>query len=89
MCSPFTPRRSTLCKSPFSTSFKVLSTAILMPFSKGLEKLARLTIRGSDEEKDFSTLDERLMMTPSFAVEQCTLVTNKMAEIVRRPSFSL
>lgn len=71
----------------FHTSFKVLSTAILMPFSKGLEKLARLTIRGSDEEKDFELLDERLMMTPSFAVEQCTLVTNKMAEIVRETIF--
>lgn len=57
------------------TTFNVLCTAVMLPFAKGLEKLAYMTIRDNvDSEKeqpDKPHLDERLMVTPSIAIGQC------------------
>lgn len=62
------------------TAFNLLSTALLLPFSKQLEKLACLTVgdKENDEEKVF--IDERFLNTPAIATEQCTAMTVKMAE---------
>lgn len=66
--------------------FNVGATIILLPFAKGLEKLARLTIRdtASDEksknvDKDFMTLDARFLDQPSYAIDQARKVTINMA----------
>lgn len=68
------------------TLFNIFSTALLLPFSKLLEKLACLTIR-DDETKEtvdeFSGLDERFLNSPSFAVDQCKDLTKQMAELSR------
>ena len=73
------------------TTFNVFATAVLLPFSKLLEKLAYLTIRDKKdevvEEPMIKLLDMRFLERPSFAVEQCVNATAEMAEIVRKSIF--
>lgn len=69
--------------------FNITATIILLPFSKGLEKLACLTIRDEEEavsaeDKDFMILDPRFLEKPAFAVEQSRNASRKMAEESRR-----
>ena len=66
--------------------FNIVTTVVLLPFIRGLEKLAYLTIPESEEEKAekedvFAILDERFLNRPSFAIEQCKTLVNQMAEI--------
>ncbi len=64
------------------TVFKLISVILMAPFCKYLEKLARLTIKdGQGENEKVNMLDDRLLATPSVAVEQAELVTAKMAEL--------
>ena len=61
------------------TIFNVLCTVILLPASSLLEKLAyKLVPEGKTPEK-LVELDERLLATPSVAVERCCQLTSKMA----------
>ena len=61
------------------SAFNVLCTAVLLPASSLLEKLAyKLVPDGEDVEKVVE-LDERLLATPSVAVEQSCHLTSKMA----------
>lgn len=67
--------------------FNVSATFVLLPFTKLLEKLATLTIR-DDEEKEvqnneFGLLDVRFLDTPSLAMEHCSDLTEKMADITK------
>ena len=74
------------------TTFNVCATLVLLPFSRGLVKLACLTIpesasereAESENEKDFQRLDARFLDTPGYAVEQCHVVASKMAELTRK-----
>ncbi len=61
--------------------FKLLTTALLMPFHKKLVDLACLLVRekGKSEEKEL--LDERLFVTPPIALARARSVTNTMAEV--------
>ena len=65
------------------TVFKLLAVALMWPFSKLLEKLANIIIRGDDKKGDeyTSMLDERLLETPSVALENARRVTCRMAEL--------
>ena len=65
------------------TVFKLLAVALMWPFSKLLEKLANLIIRGDDKKGDEYTamLDERLLETPSVALENARRVVCRMAEL--------
>ncbi len=65
------------------TTFKILAVGLLFPFSKGLEKLACATIRGTDKKGDEFTdmLDDRLLSTPSVAIERSRAVSCQMAQI--------
>ena len=63
--------------------FNLGTTALLLPFTSVLEKLAYLTIPDSEEKERFTLLDERLLNTPSVAVEQARTVTSNMAESAR------
>jgi len=74
--------------TPFSiailhTVFNILSILIQAPFIKQLEKLACLIIRDGNAkgDDDVSLLDERLLSTPSIAIERSRMVAVKMAEI--------
>ena len=61
------------------TIFNVLCTAVLLPASALLEKLAyKLVPEGKTPEK-VAPLDERLLATPPIAVEQSSHLASKMA----------
>ncbi len=61
------------------SAFNIACTAILLPVSGLLEKLAiRLVPDGKKKEVEV-TLDERLLATPPLALEQCSVVTEDMA----------
>ncbi len=60
------------------TLISVLATALLLPMAGLLEKLAcKLVPDGKTKEKN-SELDERLLATPTIALEQCSKMTAKM-----------
>ena len=65
------------------TVFKIVSVILLFPFTKYIEKLAVTTVRGEDKKGDEFTamLDERLLATPTVAVERARSVTFHMAEL--------
>lgn len=68
------------------TTFNVIATVCWLPFSKLLVKLVTLTIRDDDQTElpdDFKLLDERFLSTPGLAVEQCRVVSRRMAELTR------
>ena len=65
------------------TSFNLLTTALLLPMSSVLVKLAKATIRDKQTKEEEWPLDERFLEMPAFALEQCKNVINRMAEISR------
>ena len=62
------------------TAFKIPSILIMSPFTKQLEKLACVTVKGKNDE-EFNMLDERLLATPAIAIERANEVAAKMAQI--------
>lgn len=73
------------------TVFNVFATLLLLPFAKGLEKLACLTVRDGKEkeaekteDQDFMLLDNRFLDKPAFAVEQCRHVSSQMAMLSKK-----
>ncbi len=69
------------------SAFNVAVTIVLLPFAGLLEKLAYVTIRQDEEEKEKSEcqslLDERFLEQPSFAIEQCRKAAVSMVNISR------
>ena len=65
------------------TLFKMFSVIILSPATKLIEKLACATVRGSDKKGDEYTdmLDDRLLETPSVAIDRSRAVISQMAAI--------
>lgn len=66
------------------TIFNVTATLILLPFSKVLEKLAYLTIKDDQSKEQNELLDERLLNTPTVAVENCHSLTITMGEVSKK-----
>ncbi|MCM1335210.1 MAG: Na/Pi cotransporter family protein [Bacteroides sp.] len=63
------------------TTFSLLKIGIQIPFTGALEKLSCLIVRdGKKKDEDFALLDERLLSTPSIAIEQSRTIALKMAE---------
>ncbi len=60
--------------------FNVLCTALLLPVSGLLEKFSCIVIPDSKTEESKTELDERLMTTPTIAIERCRIVTIEMAQ---------
>ena len=65
------------------TSFNVLTTAILLPASNVLVKLAKITIPDKQVKEEEWPLDERFLDMPAFALEQCKNVMERMATLSR------
>ena len=65
------------------TIFKFLAVGLLFPFANGLVKLAEKTIKGDDKKGDEYTdmLDDRLLDTPSVALERSRSVAGQMAVV--------
>lgn len=61
------------------TLFNVTATAILLPLNRVLEKLAYMTIKDDEQKEKFQILDERLINTPSIAIEQSKKALRSMA----------
>ena len=61
--------------------FNVLCTALLLPMTGLLEKLACRLIPDPEQEEKMEELDERLMATPALAVQRCRQVAGIMAEV--------
>lgn len=70
------------------TIFNLATTVMFLPFTKQLVALSKLVVRDG-KETDFSSksiltgLDERLLKTPSVAVETCKGATIEMAELTK------
>lgn len=68
------------------TIFNLGTTALLLPFTGLLEKLAYLTVRDDEKKGDAEApvlLDDRFLSTPGVAIEQCRNVTNRMASLAK------
>ena len=79
IASPVTP----LSVAVIHTSTILLSIIVQFPLSKYLEKLAGIIVREDKNPKDevFELLDERLLSTPSIAIERSRIVAVKMARL--------
>ncbi len=62
------------------TAFNLLSVVFLLPFNKGLVRLAQLTIKESTELPEIY-IDERFLATPPVAVARCEAVTLDMMNL--------
>ena len=63
------------------TTFNVLCTVLLFPFSGLLEKLACRLVRDDKVPEQIQILDERLLSTPPVAIGRCQEVAETMARI--------
>ena len=65
------------------TGFKLLAVGLMFPFTGLLEKMACATIRGTDKKGDEFTdmLDDRLLVSPTVAIERSRTVTCQMASV--------
>ncbi|MFR1723620.1 Na/Pi cotransporter family protein [Emergencia timonensis] len=63
--------------------FNITTTVLLLPFSKQLVKLAEGTIK-TEPEKEIAFLDERLLKTPSIALQECNHITTDMAYVSKQ-----
>ena len=69
------------------TIFNVITTLLLLPFSKQLVKIANWVLKDKDGDTDTKQeselLDERLLVTPSIAIAECENATNRLATIAK------
>lgn len=61
--------------------FNISCTALLLPFSGLLERMAYRTIKEDEEQDRFTLLDPRLFSTPAIAINQSRTVAKEMADI--------
>ena len=62
------------------TIFNILCTLILLPASGLLEKIALKLIPDTGKKEVITELDERLLATPSLAIQRCNALVIEMAE---------
>ena len=65
------------------TVFNIFSTVVLFPFGKQLEKLAHLVIRDNNEDESNALIDERFLMTPSYAIDKVKEQVDSMGGLAR------
>ena len=72
------------------STFNVATTLLLLPFTKGLEKLANVVIHddGTPEKAQIHLLDPRLLATPSVAISECDNLTTKMFQLAKTALLS-
>ena len=63
--------------------FNIVTTLILLPFPKQLEKLAKMVVKEGAKSDRPTFLDELLLRTPSIAVNESRSMTVRMAGIAR------
>ncbi|WP_325200560.1 Na/Pi cotransporter family protein [Oscillibacter sp.] len=70
------------------TIFNVCTTALLLPFSRQLEWLARAAVKEEDKTPEFAFLDPLLIRTPGAAVSECAAMTCEMGALARESLLS-
>lgn len=72
------------------TCFNLAATAVLLPFSKGLEKLSMMIVKRDEEEERQEAnaskrfrMDDRFLNSPAFALEQANSRVMEMAELTK------
>ncbi len=74
------------------TVFNIITTAILMPFSKWLVKLTEKMLpekkKGEDKSASLVFLDERLLRSPSVAISECNSISKRMCTLSRDTVFT-
>ncbi len=65
------------------SAFNIFATVILFPFGKQLEKLACLIIPDKEEDKQSSLVDERFLLSPSFAIDKAKEQCNEMGKLAK------
>lgn len=65
------------------SAFNILSTFLLLPFDKQLGHLATISVPDTVTEDKTNFLDERLLNTPSFAIERCKSIATEMANLAK------
>lgn len=66
----------------FHTIFNVCTTALLLPFTQVLVRIAVKTIH-TEPEREVAFLDERLLKTPTIAIRECNNQAVEMAHIAK------
>ncbi len=62
------------------SAFNILCTLLLLPASSLLEKLAYALVPEAKAPEKFAELDERLLATPTIALERCHVLATDMAK---------
>lgn len=70
----------------FHVVFNLISTLILLPFSKVLVKIAEKLVRSKPEKAKYKLafIEDRILKTPSIAIDQLLKETKRLAELSRR-----
>lgn len=63
------------------TIFKGLTVLLLAPFTKQLEKLVVLSVKDSKDREDVTLLDDRLLGSPTIAIQRAEDVARTMASM--------
>ncbi|MGN0164703.1 MAG: Na/Pi cotransporter family protein [Lachnospiraceae bacterium] len=73
----------------FHTVFNISTTLLLLPFSGLLVRLASVLIKPdkNSKETEVTLLDNRLLVAPPLAVDQCRLRTREMAKLSKDAFF--
>ena len=66
------------------TIFNVFTTAMLMPFSSQLEKLACILVKSETKSEQFAFLDPLLLRTPGAAINECTAMVGEMSKLAHK-----
>jgi phosphate:Na+ symporter len=66
----------------FHSIFNICTTALLLPFTQVLVKIAVKTIH-TEPEREVAFLDERLLKTPTIAIRECNNQSIEMAHIAK------
>ena len=66
------------------TLFNAFATVVLFPFGKQLEKLACLIIPDKYDDKKEELIDERFLMSPSFALDKVKESCDQMGELAEK-----
>ena len=70
------------------TIFNIATTIFLFPFIKQIEKLAITVVKPqTDQDEENVFLDERLLVSPSFAIAECKAMTDTMAIMAKKNLF--
>ena len=65
------------------TVFNIFTTAILLPFTAQMEKIANYLVKPTKKDSGVVFLDERLLRTPPVAVAESFAMTCKMADVMQ------